>query len=553
MKVDDVVANAFLKEGTTDVFGLLGDSQMKWWAAMSASPGVRMIDVRDEGAALAMADGWARATGKVRVCSVTHGPGVSRLATSLIMGARYRVPLVVHSGTTGLNRENAMQYLDQGPLVAATGAGYIEVQRPDYAENAVRLAFYRARREGRPIVLSIPIDVATQECTGSGNAYVSSSLMFPGQQRIRPDLAQLNAAVDLVAAGRKPVILVGRGAMQPETMQTLNQLAQRIGALIAPTLHAKGALGDDEYYAGIAGLFSTRVLLQLGQDADCVIAIGTSTNNYSVLVKGKPLFPNACVVHIDVAPHLMMGNGRGADCYVQGDAGETVKALDEMLAQRKVSQTGFRTPAVKKALQEAGRDSSEIEIEPGTVDPREVARILDEHLPTNVGLVVGDGHFMSFPTMLMKRPRGPHVFATAFGSIGQGLSTAIGVAVATGQPLLCVEGDGGALQNIQELDTASRFGIKLLFLVMNDEAYGAEYHKLRVKKMNEKLSAVRAPDFAKVAEGFGCKGRTARTLEDIARATDEFMAGDGPMLLDVKVSRNVVSIPYQRMHFGVDV
>ena len=144
MKVDDVIANAFVKEGTTDVFGLLGDSQMKWWAAMSAA-GVRMIDARDEGAALAMADGWARASGKVGVCSVTHGPGVSRLATSLIMGARYRVPLVVHSGTTGLNRDNAMQFLDQGPLVRSTGAGYIEVQRPDYAENAVRLAFYRAR------------------------------------------------------------------------------------------------------------------------------------------------------------------------------------------------------------------------------------------------------------------------------------------------------------------------------------------------------------------------------------------------------------------------
>ena len=71
---------------------------------------------------------------------VSSGRGVSRLATSLIMGARYRVPLVVHSGTTGLNRDNAMQFLDQGPLVRATGAGYIEVQRPDYAENAVRQA-----------------------------------------------------------------------------------------------------------------------------------------------------------------------------------------------------------------------------------------------------------------------------------------------------------------------------------------------------------------------------------------------------------------------------
>jgi acetolactate synthase-1/2/3 large subunit len=553
MKVDEVVANAFVKEGTTDVFGLLGDSQMKWWAAMADSPGVRMIDVRDEGAALAMADGWARATGKVGVCSVTHGPGVSRLATSLITAARYRVPIVVHCGTTGLNTGNAMQYLDQGPLVTATGAGYIEVQRPDYAENAVRLAFYRARLEGRPIVLAVAIDVQTKECEGKGDAYVPSWKMYPGQQRIRPDADQLNAAVEIIAGSRKPVIMVGRGAADAAVAAAIDRLGARIGALIAPTLHAKGLLGEHDYYTGIAGLFSTRTLLQLGQEADCVIAVGTSMNNYSVLVKGKPLFPHARVVHVDVAPHMMMGSGRGADCYVQGDAGVTVQALDEMLARKKVSQAGFRTPAVRKALLEAGRDASEIEIEPGTVDPREAARILDEHLPSSVGLVVGDGHFMSFPTMLMKRPRAPHVFATAFGAIGQGLSTAIGVAVATGQPLLCVEGDGGALQNIQELDTAARLGVKLLFVVMNDEAYGAEYHKLKVKKMNEKLSAVRAPDFAKVAEGFGCKGRVARTPQDVARAADEFMSGDGPMLLDVKMSRNVVSIPYQRMHLGVDI
>ena len=102
-----------------------------------------------------------------------------------------------------------MQFLDQGPLVNSTGAGYIEMQRPDYAENAVRQAFYRARREGWPIVLSVPIDVATQECTGSGDAYVSSSQMFPGQQRIRPDVAQLKAAANIIATGKKPVILIG--------------------------------------------------------------------------------------------------------------------------------------------------------------------------------------------------------------------------------------------------------------------------------------------------------------------------------------------------------
>ena len=147
MKVDHAVAHAFIKEGTSTIFGLLGDSQLAWWPEMAKHPGVNIIDVRDEGAAVAMADGWARATGRVGVASVTHGPGVSRTATSLITATRYRTPIVIHTGATPFNKEQALQYLDQEKLVSATGAGYIEVLTPDYAETAVRDAFYRAQVE----------------------------------------------------------------------------------------------------------------------------------------------------------------------------------------------------------------------------------------------------------------------------------------------------------------------------------------------------------------------------------------------------------------------
>ena len=100
MKVDDAMANAFVKEGTSTVFGLLGDGQLKWWAAMAKK--VRIVDVRDEGCAVAMADGWARASGKVGVCSVTQGPGITRIATSLVTASRYRTPIVIHAAATGL-------------------------------------------------------------------------------------------------------------------------------------------------------------------------------------------------------------------------------------------------------------------------------------------------------------------------------------------------------------------------------------------------------------------------------------------------------------------
>jgi thiamine pyrophosphate-dependent acetolactate synthase large subunit-like protein len=259
------------------------------------------------------------------------------------------------------------------------------------------------------------------------------------------------------------------------------------------------------------------------------------------------------MVHIDIQPHVLMGNNLGADCYVQGEATVTTQAIIEMLEKKGVSNEGYRTAAVRKILREAGRDPAEFEIEPGTVDPREAARLMDERLPANVGLVTGNAHNFAFPAMGMKKPRQLQNFVISFGCIGQALATAIGICVATGEPIVCVEGDGGALQTIQELDTAARLGVKLLYLVFNDEAYGAEYHKLRASGRDGNLSVVRTPDFGALGRDFGCRGRTARTLEELAAGLDEFLAGAGPMVIDLRISRNVTSIPFRRLSLGQDV
>jgi acetolactate synthase-1/2/3 large subunit len=153
----------------------------------------------------------------------------------------------------------------------------------------------------------------------------------------------------------------------------------------------------------------------------------------------------------------------------------------------------------------------------------------------------------------MRRPRAFHVSATSFTGVGQVLGNAIGAAVASRDPVLAIDGDGSALQNIQELDTLARLGAKLLYCIVNDEAYGAEYHKLRAKGFDGDLSIVKTPDFGALARVFGCRGRQAKTLDELAAGVDEFMAGDGPMVIDARISRNVISIPYRRLHYGQDV
>jgi acetolactate synthase-1/2/3 large subunit len=551
MKVYEAMANAFIKEGVTTLFGLLGDGQMTWWAAMAKYPQLKIVDARDEGCAVTMAEGYYMATGKIGVASATQGPGLARMTTSLLVAARSRTPLVVYTSKTPANNEATVQYLNQDKLVDAAECGYIEIQNPAYAEDAVRDAFYRARKESRPIVLCCPIDMQNKECDADGDDYVPSSEMFAGQQAIRPALARVRAAADIISKAKKPVLLLGRGAMTPEAMAAAKLLAPRIGALIATTLVAKGTLADSDYYVGVSGLFAAREVLQLFGEADCVIAVGARVSTHTIA--GGTAYPNARFVHIDIEPHKMMGNAQGAHCYVQGDAAATMNELLEILG-KEVSNRGFHTAEVKRILAGAGRDPAEYEIEEGTVDPREAISLLDEKLPPQINLVSsGNAHACSFRVMLMKRRRGLQIYCTAFGCIGQALSTAIGAALGNPGPMVCVEGDGSALQSIQELDTVARLGLKFLYVVVNDEAYGAEFHKLRAHERDPQLSFVRSPDFAGLGRNFGMEGRIARTMDEFSSAIDAFLKGNGPMVIDLRISRNVISIPYRRMHFGMDV
>lgn len=548
MKVYEAVANAFVKEGVTTVFGLMGDGNMSWAAAMSAKPGVRMIDVRDEGAGLSMAEGWARATGKVGVCNVTHGPGITRMTTSLVAAVKARVPVVVYTSRTHFNNEWQNQSLNQDRLVGATGAGYIEVMTPAFAEDAVRQAFYQARLHKRPVVLAYPMNIQNAEVDSDGDDYEPSDVLFQGQQRIKPADDRLQAAVKIIAAAKKPVVVVGKGAVLSGAVALAEKLAQRIGALTATTLLAKGAL-HGEFHAGISGMFSTRAVMQLFEEADCVIGVGASLNPHTL--EGGLLYPKAKIIHINTEPTVLMGNDRQAHCYVQGDARVTLQALNDDL-QVFDFKDNYRTPATRRILLNADRDATEYEIEAGTVDPREVSRVIDDKLPADVGVAIGVGHSFAFPVMIMQKPRVLHEFVNGFGSIGQTLPTAIGMAVALDKPFALIEGDGGAMQNIQELDTASRLGLKLLFIVQNDQGLGAEYHKLKATGFDPLLAGVRSPDFGAVARGFGCRGRVVRSLDELAAGIDEFLSGEGPMVLDVRISRNVVNITYRRMFYGED-
>jgi acetolactate synthase I/II/III large subunit len=552
MKVSDALAQAFVKEGVTTIFGLMGNGNMYWWQALDLHPDVTIHETRHEGTALTMAEGWARATGKVGVCAVTQGPGLTQLATALTVASRAKVPIVVFAGETALSDHDSVQKYNQQKFVDATEAGFVPILRAGDAEEAVRTAFYRARLESRPIVLNAPMDIQAETYEGEIDEYEPSSTLLPGYQRIQPDPDRLRDVIKLLSESSKPVIVAGQGAAKANAGEAITTLADRIGALLATTLPMKGYLGEEEYHAGVSGLYATRTAIDLFADADVVIGVGASLNHYTT--EHGYIFPNAKYVQIDVAPSIVMGNGKRADHYLRGDARLTVEAIEEGLAVQNVTSTGFRTAEVRGMLAEYDPDPREFALDPDTVDPRRAAAIIDEGLPAEVGVIHGTGHCSGITTFFMNTPRKISWAVNTFGCIGQAVPTAIGAAVGLeGKPLAVVEGDAGTLMHMSELDTAARLGVKLLIAVFNDEALGAEYQKFVSKKMEARASAIPTPDLGAVARAFGCRGTMATTLDEVKAGVDEFLAGDGPMLLDIRVSRSVISVPYSRLWFGEEV
>jgi thiamine pyrophosphate-dependent acetolactate synthase large subunit-like protein len=550
VKVYEALAEAFVREGTSDVFGMMGDANMHWMAAL-ADRGVRLYEVRHEGSGLGMADGWARGAGQPGVVTTTSGPGVSQLATSMIVASRAGTPLVAFCGETPLGDEGATQYLDQRRFAAAIECEFIQVTRPENAYEAVRQAFYLARTKSKPVMISAPFDVQVAELDDDEDYVPSTALIRT--QRLLPDPAGIEAARALVENAKRVVVIAGRGARKADSGEQILALQQQTGALLATTLQAKNWLCDrTDFHVGLSGLFGDKVSMELLQEADCVIAVGASLNHYTI--ESGYLYPEAKYIQIDTAPNLVMGNGRTADCYLQADAVTALTELTRALRERSVRLEGYHTDAVRQHLTARLRQPEEYVSEPGRLDPREAIWILDHELPGEMGLVLGSGHQTDFGTMLFQRSRDVLSNYGMFGAIGQAPLIAMGQLIAQGnRPGFVVEGDASFIMHLSEFETACRYDVPLLVVVMNDQGLGAEYHKARAKGLDPELATISTPELGAVAEALGGGGATVRTAQELREALAEYVRLPRPFVIDVRITREVLSTPYRRIQYGEDV
>jgi acetolactate synthase I/II/III large subunit len=546
MEVAELVAKAVEREGVHSVFGLMGEGNMNFLGHLAATS-VKPYFVRHEGSAVTMADGYSRATRDVGVATVTCGPGVAQLGTSLSVANRRGSPVVVIGGDlpskikgTGANGQDA----DQRAYVTAAGAIFQQMRSAATAASDIHRAFFLARTRRQPVFLNIPIDISEAAATGAVD-YQPSSLVIPVAVPIAPDPAQVEKAADILATARRPVIVVGLGAVLSGAIPAIDVLGERIGAALATTLRAKGSV-DGQWGLGVCGTISTIAGERLLAAADAVLLVGSSGAKETAAAVPA----GARVIQVNVDPYAPLGP-RVPDLNVVGDARLTVEAITELLAGADHKATGYRIDSygqdfVADAVADDQAEAS-WEIPAGRVDHRTVIREIDRRIPRNSRVVIGGGHFWSFPSTYLNGYR-DRVFdwTLDFGCIGQVLPTAIGEAIGDpGRPTIAFEGDSSVFMHIHEFETAARYRPNLLLFVLNDGALAAEYHKLRKADFDPELGRQGTPSFERVAQAFGAAGGTVESIDDVEREVRAFEAEGGFRVVDVKLHVEVMSRSYR--------
>jgi acetolactate synthase I/II/III large subunit len=540
----DALAEAFVAEGVDTHFTLLGDANMHWATIMAEQHNVRTVHARHEHCACAMASAYARVTGRVGVASVTHGPGFTQTMTALATAARARIPLVVFAGETPTSAVWTLQHIDQAPLALGSGAKYIAIRSVNHALDRVREAFAVARSESTPVVLGVPTDLQ-RSLYPNAQPYMPSTAIMPHAETLGPDEKSVASVVDMIEQAKRPIVIAGRGVVMSGAKADLEELAARCGALLATTLPARCLFDSDPHSLGIAGGWSSDVTSKLFNAADLVIAVGASLNGHTS--NAGRLYPNAKVVQIDRRPQPLRDSRMVAHYHLCADAKAGVIAINRHLYHRSISGAGYRTPDVLEALRQSA-DTDTYPIAPGTFDPRQAVQAIDSVIPKDWFVVGGSGHCAYFAATNM-RQRPPELFASIrdFGAIGSNIAHAIGIAVARkDRRLVLLDGDGSLLMHIQELETIRRHGLPMLIIALNDGAYSSEVHKLRADGFSPRQVQFGDTDFAAIARGFGLRGQTVTQLDELPRLFKEHMAHDQAEVWDVRISGDVLSIPFQR-------
>lgn len=530
MKVAEAVGRALNAAGVHQVFGVVGSGNFHLTNALVAA-GSRFVAARHEGGAATMADAYARISGTVAALSVHQGPGLTNALTGIAEAAKSRTPLLVLAAEA--NQPTSNFYVDQEALARAVGAVTVRVTSPHSAVEEAAEAVRRALHERRTVLLNLPLDVQAMAAPEP----VAAVLPPTPRAAVEPSESDVAALAAALERARRPVFVAGRGARSSGARDALAALAEQHGALLATSAVAHGLFHDDPWSLGISGGFASPLTVELLQGADLIVGWGCALNMWTMR-HGSLIGANATVVQVDDLASAL-GAHREIHLGVIGDVERTARRALEAGGERR---PGYRTDDIARAIAARVRWRDvpfEDESTRDRIDPRTLSVGLDDILPAERIVGVDSGNFMGYPSAYLSVPdEEGFCFTQAFQSIGLGLATTIGAALARPDRLpVAVLGDGGALMGAAELETVRRLGLPMVVVVYNDEGYGAEVHHFGPDGFPLDTVTFPPTDIAAVARGYGFEAVTVRSRADL-KAVADWVAGPRsvPLLVDAKVA-----------------
>lgn len=549
MKAHDVLVRLLAAEDVDTIFTLMSNGTMSMLSTLEEQWGeeIRLVNTRHEQGAMAMADGYARATGDVGVCLVGRGPAISQTGNAMITARKKGSNLLVIVPESPLSETYDVKEFEQEAYLRSTIGDVVSIRSADTLIAEFEEALRRVKLGDGPLAVQIPWDLLEEDMDVSrdiGRGPIADRHP-PGnaRARVQPDADLVSRAIEIYVeadAFQPPVILAGRGAIEADAKAAIEELAERTSALVATSLQGRNYLSDHPYYLGFTGSWGTDLANTYANEAPVAFAVGASLNPYTI-DEGHVFGDDTAVIHIDQDPVAI---GRHADITlgIRGDARSTVEALNDELARRGIDREGalWADDLRNRIAESTTMHEREYPAVPGTVDPRELVVSLNEILPDEKKVVVDGGHFTRWCLDGIQTPPEDFTFTLDFASIGLGLPMGVGTAAASDKPCITVCGDAGFLMSIQELETAVRNDIPLTVLVMNDSSLGSEYHSLAAKGDVPDVALVSTPEFADVAESLGADGVTVRSLDDLAAIADRLGSEpDGQLVVDCKVNHHV--------------
>lgn len=539
------LAAALHRHGVRDVFGQSIPS-----ALFLAAPhhGIRQIGYRTENAGAAMADAYARISGRVAVVAAQNGPAATLLVPGLAEALKASVPVVaivqdVHRHFTD---RNAFQELDHLALFAGVAKWVRRVAVAERIDDYVDMAF-AAAASGRPgpAVLLVPLDLLDErpDFEASAPRRAASLGTFPLDRTVA-DPARIAEAADLIAEARRPLVIAGGGVHSSGAYSELGAL-QSLGLPVATTVMGKGAVAEtDPLSVGVVGYFMaprarSSHLRTLVTEADVVLLVGNRTNQNGT--DSWSLYPaGARFIHLDVDGGEV---GRNYESLrLVGDAKLTLASLAEVLRQRDLSGLKGRRAALADTIArareaQAGDMARLVDMEATPIRPERIMAEIDA-VTTPETVVVADASYASIwiANFLTARRAGQR-FLTPRGiaGLGWGLPFALGAKVARPDaPVICVTGDGGFGHVWSELETARRMRLPVIVVVLNNQILGYQKHaELSLFGDFTDVCDFEAVDHAAIARACGCAGTRVERPGDLAPALRDALANNAVTVIDV--------------------